>query len=53
MDLTILFKYCVFIVHSILNNMTLSAIHGKSFELKKKYFLIFYPSPSLATKPTD
>ena len=30
--------------------MTLSAIPGKSFKLKKK--LIFYPSSSLAAKPT-
>ena len=54
---TILIKFCGFIVHSSLNSMTLSAIHGKSFKLKKKniyrlYILIFYPSPSLATKPT-
>ena len=25
----------------------------KIFETKKIFFLIFYPSPSLATKPTD
>ena len=50
---TIFIKFRGFIVHSMLNNMTLSAVHGKSFKLKKKkYFLIFYPSPSLAAKPT-
>ena len=47
----IFIKFCGFIEHSNLNNMTLSAIHGISFKMKKK--LIFYPSPSLATKPTD
>ena len=50
---TIFIKFCEFLVHSNLNNMTLSAIHVKSFKLKKNHFLIFYPSPSLATKPTD
>ena len=50
---TIFIKFCGFLVHLNLNNMTLSAIHGKSFKLKNNHFLIFYPSPSLATKPID
>ena len=35
---TILIKCCGSKVHSNLNNMTLSAIHGKSFKLKKIIF---------------
>ena len=51
MALTIMFKFCGFIVHSKPNNMTQSAIPGKSLKLEKQ-FLIFFPSPRLATKPT-
>ena len=49
---TIFIKFCGFIVHSNLNNMTLSAVPGKSLKLKK-YFFIFYSSHSVATKLTD
>ena len=35
-----------------LDNMTLLAIPGKIPETKR-YFLIFYPSPNIATKPTE
>ena len=42
---TIFIKFYGFIVHSNLNNMTLLAIPGKSFKLKKKIIIIiFYPS---------
>ena len=54
MALTILIKFCGFIVHSKPHNITLSAIHGKSFNLKKIFFNFqSVASPSLATKPTD
>ena len=53
MAATILIKFCAFIVYSNLNNMALSAIRGKYFKLKENIFLIFYPSPGLASKPTD
>ena len=49
--LTILIKFCGFIVHSNLNNMILSAIPGKIPETKKNFF--FYQSPNLAIKPTN
>ena len=38
--------------HSKPNNMTLSAFPGKIPKIKKKNFLIFYPSPNVAPKPT-
>ena len=52
MALTILLKYCVFIVHSKPSNMTLSAFPGKSLKLEKQ-FLIFCLSRNVAPKPTD
>ena len=38
MVLTILIKFCVFIVHSKPNNMTLSAFPGKILETRKTVF---------------
>ena len=49
---TILFKFCVFIVHSKPNNMTLSAFSGKILELEKQ-FLIFWLTRNVASKTTD
>ena len=51
MALTILFKFCGFIVHSKPNNMTLSAFRGKIPETRK-IVLIFCPSPDVAPKPS-
>ena len=39
MALTILIKFCGFIVHSKHNNITLSAFPGKSLKLEKQFFL--------------
>ena len=47
----IIIKFCGFIAHSNLNNMTLSAFPEKSTKLEKQ-FLIFCPSPNIAPKPT-
>ena len=49
MALTILIKFCVFIVHSKPNNMTLSAFTGKIPESGKIYFK-FFPSPNAGPK---
>ena len=52
MALTILIKFCGFIEHSILNNMTLSAFPGKIPETIR-IVLIFCPSGKITPKPTD
>ena len=49
---TILIKFCVFIEHSKLSNMTLSAFPGKIPETRKMV-LIFCPSLNVAPKSTD
>ena len=41
---TILIKFCVFIVHSKPNNMTLPTIHGKILETKKKIVFFYFLS---------
>ena len=51
MALTILFKFCVYIVHSKSNNMTLSAFPGKILETRKIVFNILLRN--VAPKPTD
>ena len=48
-----LFKFCGFIVHSNLNNMTLSAFPGKILETRKIVFFIFSLSCNVTSKPTD
>ena len=52
---TIVIKFCGFIVHSNLTNMTLSAIPGKSFKIIIffNFLPIAYLSPTLVTKSTD
>ena len=50
---TIFMKFCGFIQHSNLNNMTLSTVPGKSLKLRKFLILILYMPPNVATKPTD
>ena len=50
MALTILIKFCDFIVHSKPNNMTLSTFPGKISETRKE-FLIFCPSSNVAPIP--
>ena len=52
MALTILFKFCGFIVHSKPNNTTLSAFPGKIPETRKTV-LIVCPSAKITPKPTD
>ena len=52
MALTILFKFCVFIVHSKPKNMTVSALPGKILESRKIVFIFCLPL-NLAPKPTD
>ena len=52
MALTILFKFCVFIVHSKPNNMTPSAFPVKILETRKIVFN-FLLSRNVAPKPTD
>ena len=49
---TILIKFCVFIVHSKPNNMTLPAFPGKIPETGKIYFN-FFASPNAGPKPTN
>ena len=49
---TIFIKFCDFIVHSNSKNMTLSAFLGKTL-VTRHFFLIFYPFPNVAPKPTD
>ena len=49
---TIFIKFCGFIVHSNLNNMTLSAFPRKILLTRKIYF--YFPSaPNEMPKPTD
>ena len=50
MSSTIFIKFCVFIVHSKPNNMTLSAFPGKIPETGKIY-LKFFLSPNAGPKP--
>ena len=50
---TIFIKFCGFIVHSNPKNMALSAFPEKILVNRKIFFLIFYPSPNVAPKPTD
>ena len=49
---TILIKFCVFIVHSKPNNMTISAFPGQIRETRKIVFN-FHPLPNVAPKLTD
>ena len=51
MALTILIKFCGFIVHSKPNNMTLSAFPEKIPETGKFYFN-FFPTLNAGPKPT-
>ena len=53
MALTIFIKFCEFIVHSNSTIWHYRLFPKKSLKLKKKLFLICYPSPNVATKPTD
>ena len=50
---TILIKCCGFIVHSMPNNITLSAFPRKIPQTRKIVFLIFCPPPNVAPKPTS
>ena len=52
MALTILFKFCVFVVHSKRNNMTLSAFSEKILETRKIVFN-FLSLPFLQLCPTN
>ena len=52
MAATIFIKFCGFIVHSDPNTMALWAFPGKIL-VTRKIYLIFYPSPNVAHKPTD
>ena len=47
----IFIKFCVFIAHSNLNNMALSAFPGKIIVTRKIFFNFL--SPNVASKPTD
>ena len=50
---TIFIKFCGFIVHSNLKNMSLSDFPENILVNRNIIFFIFYPSPNVAHKPTD